>query len=205
MIVYLDLETTGLCYAKMPEGSDIEGPHQILSLGMLLETKDGIKEFYQEVYYEEYKVTAGALKVNGFDLVNNSSRVPLHVVEIEAIKFLLGIEEIHDYIANLGGKLIPVGFNVGSFDMQFIKYQMPELYSLFSYRAIDLNTLLFTTAGFANITFDELKNKVKEEVIKKGIPFTHHTLEDCRHAYHSHMYILDFMQNSIKKRLEVQL
>jgi len=41
------------------------------------------------------------------------------------------------------GRTIPVGFNVGAFDMPFVKDSLPKTYSLFSRRTVDLNALCF--------------------------------------------------------------
>lgn len=43
--------------------------------------------------------------------------------------------------------LVPVGFNVGSFDMPFVRKFLPESYKLFSRRALDLNALCFGMEG----------------------------------------------------------
>ena len=49
----------------------------------------------------------------------------------------------YTYLKNLHleGLFIPVGFNVGSFDLLFIKKEMPKLNSLLSHRTIELNSL----------------------------------------------------------------
>ena len=45
------------------------------------------------------------------------------------------------------GLNIPVGFNVGAFDMPHVARILPRTYALFSRRTLDLNPLLFTLAG----------------------------------------------------------
>jgi len=58
-----------------------------------------------------------------------------------------------------GSIIIPVGFNVGSFDLQFIKSKMPILYSRLSYRVIDLNSI-FLYKSLKNCDFNEfIENK----------------------------------------------
>lgn len=41
-------------------------------------------------------------------------------------------------------KYIPVGWNVASFDMPFVKQHFPHLSNRFQYRAVDLNSVVFT-------------------------------------------------------------
>jgi len=58
-------------------------------------------------------------------------------------------EELYEFLIALGadtkrrGKTIPVGFNVGSFDMPFVKDSLPKSFSLFSRRTVDLNAICF--------------------------------------------------------------
>lgn len=57
--------------------------------------------------------------------------------------------QVYDWLIAVGvdtnsrGKTIPVGFNVGAFDMPFVKDSLPKSYSLFSRRTVDLNALCF--------------------------------------------------------------
>lgn len=64
--------------------------------------------------------------------------------------------------------IIPVGFNVGSFDLQFIKSKMPILYSRLSYRVIDLNSLFLYKSlnSFDFNEFIEIKNNAKLDIAK---------------------------------------
>jgi len=45
------------------------------------------------------------------------------------------------------GNIIPIGFNVGAFDMPHVAEVLPLTYSLFSRRTVDLNALCFTLDG----------------------------------------------------------
>lgn len=63
--------------------------------------------------------------------------------------------------------IIPVGFNVGSFDLQFIKNKMPNLYNRLSYRSIDLNSL-FLFYNLKNYDYNEfisMKKNTKLDII----------------------------------------
>lgn len=64
--------------------------------------------------------------------------------------------------------IVPVGFNVGSFDLQFIKSKMPILYSRLSYRVIDLNSL-FLYKSLSNYDYNEFienKKNAKLDIIE---------------------------------------
>ena len=64
--------------------------------------------------------------------------------------------------------IIPVGFNVGSFDLQFIKNKMPNLYNRLSYRSIDLNSL-FLFNNLKNYDYNEfisMKKNTKLDIIE---------------------------------------
>lgn len=52
---------------------------------------------------------------------------------------------------------VMVGFNVGAFDRPFIKQTLPELYTKFSRRSVDINSIIF---GLSNT--DKEFNRIKE-------------------------------------------
>lgn len=68
------------------------------------------------------------------DLVRAPRRLQ---VDQEAQEWLDGLD-LGDF------KYIPVGWNVASFDMPFVKKHFPHLSKRFQYRAVDLNSLVFT-------------------------------------------------------------
>ena len=43
--------------------------------------------------------------------------------------------------------LVPVGWNVGAFDLPFVRDTLPRTYGLLSRRTVDLNAVCFTLAG----------------------------------------------------------
>jgi DNA polymerase III epsilon subunit-like protein len=55
---------------------------------------------------------------------------------------------------------IAVGFNVGSFDMPFVKQQLPILFSKFSRRTVDLNALIFALSD-SDKQFQKIKANAK--------------------------------------------
>lgn len=65
---------------------------------------------------------------------------------------------------------IAVGWNVGSFDMPFVRTSLPKTNSLFSRRTVDLNALCFALDGKEDngveISFETWKKRSKEYAIE---------------------------------------
>ena len=80
-----------------------------------------------------------AFAVHGITRRRLSSSPSPAEVDAQLYEFLIAIGAD----ANNRGKTIPVGFNVGAFDMPFVKDSLPKSYSLFSRRTVDLNALCF--------------------------------------------------------------
>jgi hypothetical protein len=53
-----------------------------------------------------------------------------------------------------------VGWNVGSFDLPFVREYLPSLGDRFSYRSVDLNSILYSMAD-TDDEYKELKGKAK--------------------------------------------
>lgn len=62
---------------------------------------------------------------------------------------------------------IPVGWNVGAFDMPFVKESLPKTYSLFSRRTVDLNALCFALDGKDDWDFETWKKMSKQYAIER--------------------------------------
>ena len=80
-----------------------------------------------------------AFAVHGITREKLSTSLSPEIVDVKLYEFLveLGAD------TKRRGKTIPVGFNVGAFDMPFVKDSLPKSYSLFSRRTVDLNALCF--------------------------------------------------------------
>lgn len=61
---------------------------------------------------------------------------------------------------------VMVGFNVGSFDRPFIKQSLPILFSRFSRRCVDLNSIIFSMSE-TNSQFEAIKADAKEYAFEK--------------------------------------
>ena len=58
--------------------------------------------------------------------------------------------------------VVPVGWNVGSYDMPYITKWMPLLRSLLSYRSVDLNALVFMLDGHSGKSWKDWKRAAKQ-------------------------------------------
>jgi hypothetical protein len=102
--------------------------------------------FTQDGYQLSMKINPGecqwserAFEVHGITLESLQSAPLPDEVDSQVYDWLIAI----GVDTNSRGKTIPVGFNVGAFDMPFVKDSLPKSYSLFSRRTVDLNALCF--------------------------------------------------------------
>ncbi len=81
--------------------------------------------------------------VHGFTQEEIAVAEPAASVDDRLEKWLLeqGVNKKHR------GDVVPVGFNVGQFDMPFLRYSLPKSSALISRRAIDINSLCFSLEG----------------------------------------------------------
>lgn len=81
--------------------------------------------------------------VHGFTEKEIAAAEPAASVDDRLEKWLLaqGIDKKHR------GDVVPVGFNVGQFDMPFLRHSLPKSAALFSRRSIDINALCFSLDG----------------------------------------------------------
>lgn len=84
-----------------------------------------------------------------------------------------------------------VGWNIASFDMQFINKHMPELGKQFSYRSVDLNALCFAiTNQSGHLTYNKLRQHVDEVVLEElGYENKHDALWDAEAALAAFDYL----------------
>lgn len=91
----------------------------------------------------------------------------VHHIQIDDLLFAPSVELVDGFAAkwvseHFGDnprKNIAVGWNVASFDFQFLRKWMPETAKLFSYRSVDLNALVFglVEAPGSEWSYDALK------------------------------------------------
>jgi len=148
----LDLETTGL------------DPNEatILSVGAYDFERD--RSFYEEIRLDYFQGNPAAFRVNGFDVTKldnpknslGAQRLRMDTCDIAFAKWLseAGYE-------NEGGcKYIPVGKNIGSMDMQFLKKYMPKSRAKFGHRFIDINSIVFMESKKMNFGFKAIRRQI---------------------------------------------
>lgn len=179
----LDFETTGVdVYTLRPIQIGIYIPEQLDGWGSYIYTDD---------IAENWSVAAESIH-----------RIPLQVVESSPHVVDVDIA-LAEKLGQLGDTtLIPVGYGIGSFDMQILKRWMPRSYSRFGHRYLDLNATHFLDAGNDEAAF--VKTKAREametEVMMVGefgrAPQRHDAVSDAIEA----ILAMRYQQRSRKKK-----
>jgi len=103
-----------------------------------------------------------------------------------------GFVEAHSQVWHGRRKL--VGWNVGSFDLQFLNLYLPQLARIFSYQTIDLNAVVFAAADGHGISATDLKDDTKafgERMANIDLPglAAHDARWDARASIHEYNYL----------------
>lgn len=120
--------------------------------------------------------------------------------------------EFTNWLIELGANkkrrlIVPVGFNVGSFDMKFIKRFLPKSFELFTRRAVDLNGICFSMDGLKYFGETKSAEQWKSLAIQygryrmsvegdKGVADAH----DAEFDAWVHAYAWEFLKESIRGR-----
>lgn len=143
----VDIETTG---------SDIDAGAGICQIGVYLGGDNSSipnNSFVSDIRpHDGALVTDEALQINGFTRERFSRADSSLYVDLSLRDWL----QSHGIT---GRTLIAIGWNVGTFDLRFIKKFLPLTFELFSYRTIDLNAVCFTIDPIHGV--DKLKKRVK--------------------------------------------
>ena len=153
VLMGLDLETTM---------SDPPPRGRLLQIGVCLIAErwkpllSGAK-FVSDAGYPDFKTmerSAEADKVHGITLERIGRAPSIWDVDRELSLFLL--------TNGVGPKRgIAVGWNVGGFDMPFVRFYLPMSAQRLSYRTIDLNAVCMTLGSARGIPWTELKKRSK--------------------------------------------
>ena len=163
-IISIDIETTGLDPQK----------HNILSIGAVNPING--EEFYRELYYKDLCVcaeTGSLFKIhfNKIQQLKDCQKSQPYLVVCDFNTWLIGQFNYKPITA--------IGFNIGSFDMQFIKQLAcsvgsPGTMDLFNYRFLDLNSvMMFLTKKYITTSFSdfkELNNSRATDLLKQKCP-----------------------------------
>lgn len=133
----------------------------LIQVGVAL-TLDNV--FVSDVGHDEWKQTDEAMEVNKFtaERIRAAPR-PLEV-DRALVKWLF--EKI-SVPPNTRLKLIPVGWNVGSWDVPFFRYWLPEFGRLLWYRMVDLNSVVFTAEKVTGRSYDKIKDSAKRYAVRE--------------------------------------
>lgn len=174
----VDIETTGL-----DDGCGI------CQIGVYINDRMG--------YLRDIKVPEGviieehALAVNGFSQYRLAHGPTHGEVDLDLYRSLDEQADVRD------GCLIAIGWNVASFDMQFIKRWLPLTFKKFAHRSIDLNAVCFTIDPY---NWEAIKKAVKasaerEILDRTGIkPNEHNAGYDAMAGYQAWQHLQDICQ-----------
>lgn len=170
LFVGLDIETTG---------SDIDAGAGLIQIGAY-DGESRARFSSLVVPHAGHSVTVKAMEVNGLNLDTIHAQAPAaSKVDVQLYQFLLGLgaEE---------RSVVPIGWNVGTFDMPFVRRYLPHTAALFGYRSIDLNSIAFTL----NPKKLEVPKKASKRYaeLEMGRTEWHDAGFDAEAAYHSWMY-----------------
>jgi DNA polymerase III epsilon subunit-like protein len=152
MITYIGLD------GEM-SGTDINGGHKLIQIGMAKYVDDSMASIGTLLNPGAMEWSEQAESVHEFsrDFIEKHGEDPAMVDQMLA-----------DW-ANPTAKrrdFVMVGFNVGSFDLPFLKQSLPILASKLSRRVVDLNSIIFSLSD-TNAKFEAIKSRAKDYAFEK--------------------------------------
>lgn len=165
ILIGLDIETTG---------TDVNKHHRLIQIGIA--SKDGLRISYDVLPKGDMFIQQEALGINGFTLsrIGNANIGSAVDNAISAELSFLGYKE---------NSLTPVGWNVGGFDMTFIKKELPKTASFFTYRTLDLTALAIMYELKTGKSYRDLKDIFHAKIAEKlGRNERHDALYDAEAA-----------------------
>lgn len=152
MITYIGLD------GEM-SGTEIENGHKLIQIGM--------------AKYVDEKMTSIGVLLNPGAMAWSEQAESVHEFSREYVeKNGEDPAMVDQMLANWANPsshrrdFVMVGFNVGSFDRPFVSQSLPILFSKFSRRSVDLNSLIFMMSD-TNTEFERIKNKAKNYAFEK--------------------------------------
>lgn len=160
-IISLDLETSG----------DKKETSTILSIGCV--RLSDLKPFYADIRHKSLEVTPEAMRINKIDImqVDGNTRIPMSELDV---LFREWLRSDPFYKEGKTYTLVPMGMNVGTFDMEFVRKYISKSAALFGYRSMDLNTMIFEEAVRTDVPFKQVKRAAKV----LGISYAHAHVPD---------------------------
>ncbi len=194
-IISLDLETTGI----------IPGKHVPISIGAVkldadLDGHISVNSFYVQLEWDSLVVDPEAMKINCLNIADPPGRDgPFDCNSLPAHE---GLSKFSDWLFD-SGSVVALGKNVGSFDLPMLKavwdHGMKRPWP-FGYRAIDINTMLFTISALTGLSFDTVKHRIVHSAWKKTQEqhsfaklVSHHALADAWWNVHAWQDCLEWL------------
>lgn len=187
MITYIGLD------GEM-SGNDIDAGHKLIQIGMAK-------------YVDNVMVSIGTLLNPGVmewsEQAESVHQFPRDFIETYGEDPAM-VDSMLANWANPGNQrrdVVMVGFNVGSFDRAFVKQSLPILFSKFSRRSVDLNSVIFAMSE-TNSQFERIKASAKEYAFEKmegmfdGFKNRQH---DAEYDAVMSLYCFEYLVNVIKK------
>ena len=131
---------------------DFYREYALIQIGLAL-TPNTI--FVSDIGHQTYNWTQEALDVNKFTHERIKAGPPPAEVDKALVNFVAA------QIPGERVRLIPVGWNVGHFDVPFVRYWLPDFGRLLGYRSVDLNAVTYTAAQVTGRAYDKIKNAAK--------------------------------------------
>ncbi len=161
----LDIETTG---------TDPNKSHRLIQIGIAL--PNGHKVVHDVLPIGDIMIQAEAMGINHFTLARIGAAETQLIVDNLVSTTLVS----YGYNEN---SLTPVGWNVGGFDMTFIKKELPRTAAFFTYRTLDLTALAIMHELRSGKSYRDLKVEFAAIVAKQlGRDERHDALYDAEAA-----------------------
>lgn len=168
----LDIETTGTCPDKH---------HRLIQIGIAL--PNGFNITWDVYPIGDINICAKSMEINGFTL----GRIYDAPLQTDVDAYISTELALQGYTH---ASLIPVGWNVGVFDMDFVKRELPETAKFFifghdeiSAKCMDLNALAMFYAYKTGVPLNDFKKQLKAEAAKRlGLDKEHDALYDAKSA-----------------------
>lgn len=168
-------------------GTDLQHGSRLIQIGFALENGATYTSYINPGEMTWSEEAEGVHKIS-------QDRIPEFPLALDVDQAVYTFLTIHGASQKKRGRTIPVGWNVGSFDMPFVKFSLPLSYTLFSRRVVDLNSLCFALDGLNNLNFDSWKKRSKEYAIEKiGYEDAHDAGWDARMS----LYCFEFLKEKI--------
>jgi hypothetical protein len=180
-------------------GSEINDGHVLVQIGAAFSAEE---RFTATIGYPvgSYPMNPVAMGVHGISVDEIAAAPSPETVDAQLEEFLLNALTVRG-LTNDAKRIAPVGFNVGGFDMPFVRKFLPRTHSMVSRRVVDLNALCFAKEHAARLagetypvkwsTWKTRARKYSEEQLRcHGVEVTWH---DAGVDALGAMYMFDFL------------